>query len=190
MTSIRLLVLLLFCGTLEAQNLLENPGFDDDLSGWTLGGTVLPVWDPFDAGGSPSSGSAFITNAAPGTDTDVEVLSQCFVIGPDRFDWDVWVFIPSGQDRTGSVVLRYSFHPNTLDCTQGSNSLGGVALTTLGQWTSLGGNPVTISPEQFGSGGSFKYTIAIRKSEDGGQFTAYVDDATLFGDSFFRESFE
>ena len=190
MRSVNVLVLLMFCGTLEAQNLLENPRFDDDLSGWTLSGAVLPVWDSFDAAASPTSGSAFITNAEEDASTHVDVLSQCIVTGANRYEWSVQVYIPGGQEQSGSVVLNYTFYPHTLDCTGGIVATGGVLLTDLDQWTALAGNPVTITPEQIGTGGSWKFSIAIRKTEPGGTFTAYVDDASLFIRTIFEDSFE
>ena len=190
MKTLNLLVFLLFCGTLEAQNLLENPDFDTDLSGWTLTGPVAPVWDPFDVDASPASGSALITNAEADAESDIEVLSQCIITGADRYVWAVKAFIPSGQARTGSVVLRYSYQANTFDCSGGFVSGGGVLITNLDAWTDSNGNPVTISPEQVGTGGSMKLSIALRKTEAGGTFTAYVDSAVLHGDAFLKDSFE
>ena len=42
-----------------AQNLLQNPGFTTDLSGWTVNaGAGSIAWNALDASGSASSGSA------------------------------------------------------------------------------------------------------------------------------------
>ena len=55
-----LAVLIALPGTAACQNLLVNPGFTNDLSGWMVTGAA--VWTGSqDAQGSPSSGSALIT---------------------------------------------------------------------------------------------------------------------------------
>ena len=57
-----------------AQNLLQNPGFATDLSGWTLTpGTGSIAWNALDADGSASSGSArLVTPAAEGSDHELD----------------------------------------------------------------------------------------------------------------------
>jgi hypothetical protein len=50
------IALALFGGSVGAQNLLVNPGFAGDLSGWTFGGTFTYV--PLDSTGQPGSGCA------------------------------------------------------------------------------------------------------------------------------------
>lgn len=56
---------LLRARTLEGQNLLQNPHFDHDVSGWSSSCSVptcfTMTWSPQDADGSPTSGSALIT---------------------------------------------------------------------------------------------------------------------------------
>ena len=46
----------------SAQNLIPNPGFDDDLSGWNF--VEDEVWTPDDATGQAGSGSAEISVSA------------------------------------------------------------------------------------------------------------------------------
>ena len=59
-----------------AQNLLVNPDFDTDLAGWD----GPAVWDPADAFGSPSSGSAtWINDYAGGGST---IVRQCVALEP------------------------------------------------------------------------------------------------------------
>lgn len=180
--------LLVISPAVFAQNHLINSGFDADLTGWTLSGAVLPVWDDLDVAGSPNSGSALIKNVEAGTVSDVTVLSQCIIEGPGGYEWGAWYFIPSGQAQTGSVVLRYSYHANNTTCSGGAQSSGGMAFTApLDQWVHFEGNPINAVAS---NSGSIKSSIAIRKTEANGEFKAYVDDARLFREFLFRNSFE
>lgn len=182
--------LLMLAGpTLWAQGELVNPDFDDDLSGWTLGGNPLPVWDSMDVDNSADSGSAFIQNTEAGESTDIEVLEQCIEVVPGIWELFARVFIPDNQDRTGSVVIRYGVHREP-DCTGGTNAVGGWLTTVTGQWTELGlFSPINVLHQL--DNGSIRYVIAIRKTEANGNFSAYVDQArTVFTDLGFDDGFE
>ncbi|HEV8238015.1 MAG TPA: hypothetical protein VGS57_01450 [Thermoanaerobaculia bacterium] len=66
----------------RAQNLITNPSFDHDLSGWTVEqGT--PVWSAQDAESSPSSGS-LATPSATLTQPAI-VRSNCFAASPGSY---------------------------------------------------------------------------------------------------------
>jgi len=60
----------------SAQNLLVNPDFDTDISGWSGVG----VWSPLDAWGSPTSGSATWINMQIGGGANY--LEQCVELVP------------------------------------------------------------------------------------------------------------
>ena len=60
----------------SAQNLLVNPDFDTDISGWSGVG----VWNPLDAFGSPTSGSATWINTQVGGGANY--LEQCVELVP------------------------------------------------------------------------------------------------------------
>ncbi|MCP3998239.1 MAG: hypothetical protein GY722_24730, partial [bacterium] len=62
-------------GSLLAQppNLLQNPGFDVDLSHWTTEGSV--VWSPVDADDDPDSGSALVDGGGGGS-----YIHQCVAV--------------------------------------------------------------------------------------------------------------
>ncbi len=90
----------------SAQNLLVNPDFDTDLAGWDGPG----VWDPADAFGSPSSGSAtWINDYTAGGSTFVR---QCVELSPwiEGFDVAAHVFIPSGQPGSGYTYITVAFY--------------------------------------------------------------------------------
>ena len=185
------LTLFITCPSLWARNVLENPGFESDLSGWTLSGNPLPTWDVLDVDGSDSSGSALVQNTEPGESTDVVVLSQCINVIPGIWELFAQVFIPEGQERTGSVVIRYRVFRDE-DCTGGSPGTGGWLTTTTGRWIELTlFSPLNLTTNQIGDTGSISYIIAVRKTEGGGNFSAYIDNArVLFNDLIFRDGFE
>ena len=167
------LILLLLSFELEAQSLILNSGFDTNLDQWNLGGLVLPVWDSSDANNNPGSGSALIKNTFPDAFSDEAVLTQCLFDGAGGYELGVRINIPSGQARTGSVVIRYFYFANSTTCEGGSSGTGGVLRAApFDEWVYLAGNPFNaiIKPT-----GSIQYVIAIRKTEAGGEFKAYVE---------------
>ena len=105
----------------SAQNLLVNPDFDTDvIPGWD----GLGVWDPMDAFGSPSSGSATWTNTF--TSGGAAYLQQCIEVPVffEGFDLSGFSLVPSGQASTGESYPLCSFlqrselrrlHDNFLD---------------------------------------------------------------------------
>ena len=70
-------------------NVLVNPGFDGDLSGWTVSLSGA-AWDPLDVASSASSGSVVIAGA-------FGVASQCVPITGTSYEAEASAFIPSTQ---------------------------------------------------------------------------------------------
>lgn len=69
------------CPQPTVQNLITNPGFDTNMSGWTIeigDGTV--TWSPDDSTGCPFSGSARISSAT--ADVVSRRISQCVRVAP------------------------------------------------------------------------------------------------------------
>ena len=182
-----IVALTIFWQQVNAQeNMIVNSGFDWDLSSWQLSGDVLPVWTSLlDVNGSTSSGSAYIVNNQVAETTDVEVLHQCLPNTSKAYIIGTWVYIPQNQAVTGSVVIRYSLYYNSNDCTGSYYGGGGRLTTETGQWVLL-----MHDPHYHSAVGSIEYIIAIRKTEANGEFVAYVDDAFLFSDVIFSQSFE
>jgi hypothetical protein len=90
-----------------AQNLLQNPGFDTDLGGWTLvPGSGSIAWNALDADGKASSGSArLVTPSAEGSTTNS--IHQCVAVaGGAGYVFSAKVFRSQGALVTvfGSVV--------------------------------------------------------------------------------------
>ena len=96
---------LAFAAAAQAQNQLQNGTFDEDLAGWTIfsdGLRVLTLWQEADADGSPSSGSASVTNFDPAAATTQVGLLQCTAVTPEQ-DYDLRgaLRLPTGQAATG-----------------------------------------------------------------------------------------
>lgn len=125
-----LLAVLLPVGA-AAQNLVVNPNFDVDLSGWTAAGGV---WSPLDLAGSPSSGSATWNNTNASTSGSLYV-TQCIEISGvfEGFYFGSWVFIPSGQTGTGIADLSLAFYSDTA-CSDYIDGFGGSAMAELDVW--------------------------------------------------------
>ncbi len=136
-----------FSGSALAANLLQNPHFAGDLSGWNAG---ISTYDgTLDATGVVGSGSAkhvFVNNFNGGAGT--VALSQCltgFVPG-QSYIFGGKVYMPSGQaiEGTGSIVV--SWFTGT-DCTTGLISSANVGTSfgaTTDVWTPLVHSAVTI----------------------------------------------
>jgi hypothetical protein len=84
-----------------AQNILVNPYFDSDLSGWTaLGGTA--AWSAEDADGRPGSGGARLTTPATEGDT-VASISQCVAVtGGSDYAFEVKLMRPSTEPQVSA----------------------------------------------------------------------------------------
>lgn len=127
-----LLAFLFPVGT-AAQNLVVNPGFDVDTSGWT----GIGVWDPLDLVGSASSGSASWNNPNASTSGALYV-TQCIEVSGvfEGYYFGSWSFIPSGQVGTGIAGLSVTFYsdPACLDYIEGA---GGSQTADLDAWRHL-----------------------------------------------------
>ena len=132
----------------SAQNMLANPDFDTDLAGWD----GPAVWDPLDAFGSPSSGSAtWINDYAAGGST---IVRQCvnFASWIEGFELSAQVFIPSGQPGAGYTYLTAAFFFDS-DCgtyltglgSQSFSDFDNWALVNLTGWTPVGAASVQIA---------------------------------------------
>jgi hypothetical protein len=174
------LLALALAGPAEAQNLLSNPEFDTDLSDWTSPAPTAPTWDLTDIDGAPDSGSARVVNDLSASDTDQVVLEQCVPITPGTYQFSGNALIPQGQSRSGSVVLRILGYGDATDCTGGLFLTFGKLTEQVGSWSSIE-DELSVTPGQLsGPAGSIEFIFAVRKTESGGEFSAFVDRA-FFG---------
>jgi hypothetical protein len=91
---------------LTSDNLLANPGFSSNLSGWERNADFTQ-WSSKDALGSSSSGSALINFDDSGG--GFHVIGQCILVPPSPGPFDVGgkFFFPSGQEQRafGAVLV-------------------------------------------------------------------------------------
>lgn len=189
MQKLFLILLFVFPASSIAQFLLDNPDFNNDLSGWDVTSSPPAVWNNLDFDGSFFSGSVFLTNSETTSNSDVEALTQCLSISPDgNLVYGLSALIPSGQATSGSVVMRF-YSYNSSDCTGFPSSETGhfvMQSNIVDTWQSnIQNTNIQILDN------SAKFTIAIRKTEDNGSFTAFADVAILLNiDHIFSNSFE
>jgi hypothetical protein len=99
-------------GPANAANLLVNPDFDSDLSGWQVdvSGTGSASHDA--NVGSPDPGSAYLSATAPGTTVTV---SQCVAIATPGIDLIARTYTDSSNGTSSNAVQIEAF--DSTDCT-------------------------------------------------------------------------
>ncbi len=101
---------------LQAQNLLTNPTFETDISGWDNPYSAQAAWQALDADGSSSSGSAILTNTLCNGGTS-KMISQCLAVEEgDEYAFSGKIHETSGQNGTGRGVLWVDVY-STTNCT-------------------------------------------------------------------------
>lgn len=178
--GLSLLAVLLPTGA-AAQNLVVNPDFDADLSGWTGNG----VWSSLDLVGSPSSGSAAWNNLNAGTSGGL-YITQCIEISGvfEGYYFGSWAYIPSGQAGTGVAGLSLTFYSDA-GCTDYLEGYGGSQTADLDAWRHL-------SLEGWVPTGAGSATIGMLNQKYGvGDFQTHHDSIhfgrhtiMIFGDGF------
>ena len=180
--------LVLFALPAAAQNLLSNPRFDTDLSGWSYDPNAVQ-WSNRDAKGSSASGSARVSNGSSNM-SGVYLTSPCvsLPITMTLYDVAAKVLVPSGQDQTGSVKA-YLREFSSKDCSEGT--LGTVPLTAppagdFDEWASISGygNPIgyngsfgLVPPPPPPPGYSAQIIVEVVKDNTSPRaLTAYFDD--------------
>ena len=92
-----------------AQNLLQNPGFNEDLAGWSLiPGNGSIAWDGLDSNGSASSGSARVVTPSAEGETSSSIQQCVAVTGGSDYSFSAKVFRPQGELVTvfGTVIWQ------------------------------------------------------------------------------------
>lgn len=171
--------LLLLTVPLAAQNLLSNPGFDSNLSGWTsdYGTLLIPTWSPVDALGKAGSGSVSARAVFDAGSGVLPSLFQCVpVTAGNEYALGVRVQIPHGQSNTGIAQIRILFFDGA-NCTGTfiSDNNPGTVSSPSPRFTATG------TPMSAPSGArSAQVQLLVLKNEPGGFLIANFDDA-FFG---------
>lgn len=155
----------------SAQNLLENPDFAADLSGWTpfFSGNGSVTWDALDAAGSASSGSARLTTPS-GEGQTVVGIDQCVPVDDsEAYMLAASVFRPEGEDLSvfGNLVWWADGECNDFLDTTTPISLFPPG---SGEWEAISGSSVPIP-------GAHSVIVRMRGRREGdGAQIAHVDD--------------
>ncbi len=173
--------LLLVGASADATNVLVNPTFNTDTSGWTIPEPtkVTMTFSSNDANGSLTSGSVSVSNSSP-NGSDGQGIQQCLNAPTvsSSLTYGGKIFYPSGQARTGPVriALRWMDGAN---CT--GNQLGGGQPSDLSlnapndAWASFSGGPVTVPAGAL----SARFAPYTSKVEAGGALVGLFDDLFL-----------
>lgn len=161
-----------------SDNLLTNPGFASDLSGWNFNSAVIQ-WSSKDVLGSLSSGSAFITNGL--TNGNTQDVYQCVLLSPSSGPFDVGgrFFIPSSQGQRANGVIRIFWYSSS-DCSGSElsiNELDTPVPTPTDSWTPVAS--LRITPPAGSVSAFVSLGIGKLDSNTGPAVDGYVDGAFL-----------
>ncbi len=131
-------LVLLLAAPASSQNLLVNPGFDRDLSGWTVATTSSPsgfalassAWDPADAQASVSSGSAAFRLQVSLQQTASASLSQCVAVRPSSA-YAAFGAIRIARQQNATLRLNVTFFDGAGCAGTPTNGAGAWALAPL-----------------------------------------------------------
>ena len=167
----------------QAQNILVNPDFASDLSGWTLqlnGGSI--TWTPLDANGSATSGSAEVTPVVAGFGTR---LTQCLsASGEQTYEAGAKALMPSGQTATGAPTLTVEFWLDSF-CTFFIEGEVFFADIVFDAWVPFNTMPLQSPPGT----GSVRYGLDLFNTSTL-PFTVHFDNAFLDLGRIFVDGFE
>jgi hypothetical protein len=165
--------LALVAAPLTAQNLLQNPGFDDNLKGWTLY-NYNPAWNSLDANGSTNSGSARASVPGGGSQGG-PALAQCLPVSAGAsYELSVKVHVGEVGRHVGGIRYYSGTHcTGTLLNAVSANSRAGRAASWYTVFEVLAAPATTQSAE---------VTLSATTKTGGGAHTVRWDDA-YFGPS-------
>lgn len=159
--------------------LVTNPTFDADVSGWSASyQQALVEWSALDAGANPDSGSALVTNVAGGPG-DGSGAYQC--VGGIPAQATYWltavVQFPSGQTETGfaDLLVQLFAEPGCKGSATGLVLSSAVNSSRQDQWLPLWKLFTTPALTQ-----SLRLRLDLYKVEAGGSLGAHFDDVELF----------
>lgn len=191
MILLRLFITALAAGLITnlawGQNLVSNPGFDTDITGWSTGETATVQWDCIDADGNPASGSALVTNLST-TANDATGARQYItgITGGEYYKIFADTLIPSGQSATGRANLLVQWYDQA-NCTGqvGLFSTPWVTDSTPDVWLPTFGTALAPASAQCA-----RLRLTVWKDQDSGTLDAHFDNVGFAKDQVFADSFE
>ncbi|MEP7288598.1 MAG: Ig domain-containing protein [Chloroflexota bacterium] len=156
----------------SGSNLLQNPTFDTDVTGWTPFTFITADWAIFDADGSGNSGSLVVTNSGAGLLNSGAVQCITGITPGVAYTYGGKFRVSSGQTASGfnGIVISWFTGAN---CTGNQTSGPGVTgATSFNAWT-VGSVSSTVAPA--GTASAWLY-LNVGKDVIGGTYAAYFDD--------------
>lgn len=159
-------------------NLLENPGFETDFTGWDQYFGRIGEWSSEDADNSGSSGSALLGNEGTSDGVVPLVLNQCLPAqAGQEYQFGGDVRVPAGQPSgTSAYIFVYPF--TNSDC---AGDLGTFQNTgnSSGNWVSIDSVITTGAGVQ-----SILFAIGVFKPQgETADAEAYFDNLFLLGEA-------
>ncbi len=170
-----LCLLLATAAPASAQNLIVNPDFASDLSGWTV--PLLPLgWGVgwIGGGGADGPGSVRISvNADVGANN--VVLTQCVDVAPSSsYDFGAHVFLVGGLDRIPIGQLSVAWYTSAGCVNVVGGALSSTTDTTVDAWQSVS------AAGQMSSAGAVSAMVSlIFQTPGSGTATLFYDDVYL-----------
>jgi hypothetical protein len=168
------------------QNLVVNPDFATDVTGWSPDLTSTIDWNLLDADAVPASGSGVVTNLST-TAIEGSGARQCVegITGETFYRSGVDILVPGGQSETGYAYLLVQWYPGA-KCDGGQLGLDwtpNVQSSTPDAWYASSGYFRAPSATQ-----SARVRLTVLKIEDLGTLQAHFDNVVfeemIFGDGF------
>jgi hypothetical protein len=168
---------LLAVGEVRAQgeNLLVNPGFVEDLSGWEFPPPPSSaVWDAMDVDASATSGSARVTNRAT-VAYALRDLTQCVAVTPGlSYGFGGWVYIAANPLDEGSAALELEWY-DTPGCVGSDPDISTIGFGQGPREAWLFGELTTASE----GAASARFSAQVQKVGVDGAFSVVFDDLFL-----------
>lgn len=169
------------------QNLVSNPDFEADVTGWTTDPAATVLWSPLDADGNPLSGSAVVTNLST-TAGDSTGARQCIedIVGGEFYRVAAEILVPGGQAETGGANLLVQWYADSGCFSQ----LGGV----LTPWVTDATPDVWLtSVDTFAAPmgvQSARLRLSVAKDQVSGTLDAHFDNVEFAKEHLFGDGFE
>lgn len=172
------IVLFSFAIAGQAQtNLLDNPGFETDFTGWDQYFGRVGEWSSEDADGSPGSGSALLGNEGTSNGIVPLVLNQCISVqAGQEYQFGGEVRVPPGQP-SGTAAYIYAYPYTNADCAGPLGAFESATASSNGEWESGDSSITTGAGVQ-----SILFAIGVFKPNgETADAEAYFDNLYLLG---------
>jgi hypothetical protein len=163
----------------SAVNVLSNPGFNTDTSGWAQEDPANSTlaWSALDANAAAGSGSALVTNTSAGPSNGTGII-QCVptIVAGGNYTFGGKVLYPTGQATTGDMQIGLRWHagPNCTGAVLGSQPRVSVN-TPAAAWATLT-SAVEVPPVGTVSADFIAFPSKVQA---GGQLAGNFDDLFL-----------